>query len=123
MKPQARAQDALPIEEVAPHPMWKRPTPDQCVQLDEHIAALRKEIARMLTPFDGKPGRQTDEVTAFCKDVYFASGLFGTRDPIWMLGQIALAYNQRDGLSFPALPRFLDAFNKAVIKNSPLRNR
>lgn len=48
------------------HPMWTPPREDD--PLAPHIRALRQEIAKRLTPFDGRPN--SDRVTNFCRHVY-----------------------------------------------------
>lgn len=58
----------LAVEEVR-HPMWTAPHPNE--RLTAPTRALRKEIARQLTRFDGRKDMQVP--VAFCGSVYLAS--------------------------------------------------
>jgi hypothetical protein len=120
VKRQVKAQDTLPGTEVERHPMWDAPRLSGVPGVDTpHIHALRQEIARKLTPFDGRPGVQTDAVVEFCKHVFTASVLITAhRDPLWLLGQIAVAYHRSRRNDMPAVKVFRDAFDDTVIRNS-----
>lgn len=88
MRTQAKVQDTLDIEEVERHPMWTSPIGTSDVyNLPMHIYALRKEVAKRLKPFDGRPN--SEFVIRFCAQVHAASALeTGHKDPRWLIGQI-----------------------------------
>jgi hypothetical protein len=60
-------QDTLNIQ-VARHPMWDAPTHG-----NRHFDVLRKQIARSLTPFDGRT--DSEHVIHYCRGVYQATDL------------------------------------------------
>lgn len=79
--------DALPTmfnEDDFRHPMWKKP--DWTESLNRHVLALRTEIAKRLTPFDGRPN--SEQVIMWLAEVYDESIHRKAEDPIWLLGDM-----------------------------------
>lgn len=66
------------------HPMWEPPSADDLRYLNGAQRALRQEIARRLTPFDGRPN--SEMLVDFCKAIYLESG---ETDCTALLGRIA----------------------------------
>lgn len=121
MKRQHKAQDSLPIE-VERHPMWTPPTEDDAVTTPPHICELRRLVAATLTPFDGRPGVQTDAIVDFASQIYLATALATSwRDPIWLMGQVCMAYHRTKRNDMPAVKRLLDRSIDSVATNAGLK--
>jgi hypothetical protein len=88
MKAQAKAQDALDFE-IDRHPMWTPPAASEQDEMPKHIYALRREFAKRLTPFDGRP--YSEFVVKFVADLWATTTTeTAHKDPLWLIGQLVV---------------------------------